>query len=313
MCLKAPHPPHHMLPDDPSPPPATTDSELIHWLNKSTYEWYILNSWPTFDIEMENVVMGLIAAVKATGNCIMVGSYAYTDRPVTMEHRMINAVQLGDPLLHMGVVLGNAVGFLATGGGNVDIVQIPTEFCPWEMRVLPVEDVELAVRIAVDTSRKCNRAGVKYNCHMLENLEHMLSRLLNIYYHEECDHGTEFDYDFDDPDTWRRGVHCSQLVLLTLKRYVLRGALKIKDEERKQEFMSVYSFTCTPGALSRLIERTWPGNIQHLTNDYSNMYDFYPGRKGFYTQDLPVYVQPPLQDTKAGGGGGVDDSTQQHT
>jgi hypothetical protein len=289
-----------MTPDS-APPPATPeqpDENLrIKWLNKSTHDWYSTLFWPILDLDMEHVVQGLIAAVKATGNCIMVGSYEYKDRPVTLEHRMISAVQLGDPMLHIGLVLGNVVGFMAIIGDHVEIVQIPTDFCPWEMRILPVEDVELAVRIAVDTLRKCCLNGVKYNCHTLENVEHMLSRLLNI--HEECDSGTEFDYDFDEPSTWRRGVHCSQLVLLTLKRFVLRGALKIGDEGRRREFMSVYSHTCTPGALSRLMERTWP--IQHLQIDFTYTESYLPKREGFYTKYLPTYVdaQPVPQDTKA--------------
>ncbi len=261
-------------------------------MDSNTYDAYVIEYSPKFNIDREHVVERLIEMVKANGNCIMAGSYLMSGKKVSMECRMIEAVQLGDPMMHMGVVLGSNVGHLCVGDGQVRIEQCPTSISStWDMRILPFVDVELGVRVIVDTARKCQRGGVGYNCHLLENIEHMLSRLLDPN-HGDSDSGTVGDYAIDAPETWRRGLHCSQLVLMVLKRCVLHGALEIQNERLRLKFMDTYSHTCTPAILSRIIEQTWGKEVKHVYMNFSWDQCFpHPPDSNKYTQDLPA-VKP---------------------
>jgi hypothetical protein len=69
------------------------------------------------------------------------------------------------------------------------------------------------------------------------------------------------DYNPDRPDTWIHGVHCSQLVLLFLKRCVLRNALYIPQQHR-EKFLQTYSYTCLPLDLRTLLWEIWGGTGQ---------------------------------------------------
>ena len=263
-------------------------TETIHWMDINTCDTYVMDFNPKFNINKQIVVERLIEMVKANGDCIMVGSYLMSGDKVSTECRMIEAVQLGDPMMHMGVVLGNNVGHLCVSGNQVKILQCPTSICEtWDMRVLPFVDVEVGVRVIVDTARKCQRGGVGYNCHALENIEHMLSRLLNPQ-HGESDSGTVGDYEIDAPETWKRGLHCSQLVLVVLKRCVLHGALVISDTGLRRKFMDTYSHTCTPAILSDIIARTWKDEIKHVYMNFAWDQCFPSVTDSKKTMDLPA-------------------------
>lgn len=263
-------------------------TETIHWMDSNAYDAYVIEFNPKFNINKQHVVERLIEMVKANGNCIMVGSYLMSGDNVSTECRMIEAVQLGDPMMHMGVVLGNNVGHLCVSDRQVKIQQCPTSMCEtWDMRVLPFVDVELGVRLIVDITRKCQRGGVAYNCHLLENIEHMLSRLLDPG-HGESDSGTAGDYEIDSPETWKRGLHCSQLVLMVLKRCVLHGALVISDANLRQRFMDTYSHTCTPAILSNIIARTWKEEVKHVYMNFAWDQCFPGAADSEKTTDLPA-------------------------
>ena len=219
-------------------------------------DYFIFSSDCSYDVRFKRISDHLRAKVKANGNCISVMSFRL--RPIIdeMEIRAISAVQLNDPIVHMNLCLGDNAAFLSAGDDSVRLYQLPSRFRQWEMCLLPFCDVDLGVRIMIDTAIQCQRCNVNYNSHALQNIEHMLCRLWTSD-HEECDCNTQGDYDFDEPDTWKHGVSCSQLVLLVLKRCVKHGAIRIADENPRNEFMSIYSYTCMPGALYRLIDRLW--------------------------------------------------------
>jgi len=266
-------------------------SNTIHWIDESARDAFVLESGnPELQIWNSSVVQKLIDLVKANGDCIMVGSYMIPEDEPTMEHRAVYAVQLGDPMLHIGVCLGHNVGFLGVWHDSVGILQFPPRLGEWDMRVIPFADVERGVKVIVDTAQKCKVAKVRYGVHYLENIEHMLSRLL-FPSHGELDKGSAQDYDFESPETWRT-LCCSQLTLLVLKRCVFYGALEIEDGELREAFMSAYSHTCTPAALSRLISRTWR-RIEHRYPDY-RWEDCMPR-----VDRTPVSLDPHWADTKA--------------
>ena len=258
-------------------------STTVHWIDESARDLYVHDYAPELQIWNPSAVQRLVDTVKANGDCIMVGSYPIPEDRLTMEYRAISAVQLGDRMAHTGVCLGQTVGYLAVTSDCVRIYQLPTKLCEWDMRVMPFADVELGVKVIVDTVQRCKIAKVRYGCHALENIEHMLCRLL-FCNHRELDAGSAKDYDFKAPERWRT-VHCSQLTLLVLKRCVWYGALEIHDKDSREQFMSTYSHTCTPGALSRLMDRTW--KLKHQYMDY-HWEDCAPR-----TDKIPVSLDPP--------------------
>lgn len=223
-------------------------------------DYFFFNGWSKYNVSIDHVARHLREKVRAHGNRILVGSYRLQGGRGGWKRRAVSVIQLDEPIVHMGLCLGDNAAFLAVGQ-DVSLYQLPAEFCTWNMIELPFADVDLGVRIMIDTVLQCWNCDVQYNCHLLENIEHMLCRLVSSE-HGEYDvvvsTSTRKDYDFDSPDTWTRGVHCSQLVLLVLKRCIKHGALRIEDQELRDEFMSIYSHTCCPGALNRLLDRMWP-------------------------------------------------------
>ena len=219
-------------------------------------DYFFFSSDCSYNVKFKHISDNLRAKVKANGDSISVASFRLQPINDEMEIRAISAVQLNDPIVHMNLCLGENVAFLSAGDDSVGLYQLPSRFRQWDSCRLPFCDVDLGVRIAIDTAIQCQRCNVNYNSHALQNIEHMLCRLW-MSDHGECDCNTQGDYDFDKPDTWKHGVSCSQLVLLVLKRCVTHGAIRIADGDLRNEFMSIYSYTCMPGALCRLIDRIW--------------------------------------------------------
>jgi hypothetical protein len=270
----------------PSPPL----SNAIPWSHRQDdNDYFFYDSWVKYNVSINHIALNLRKKVLAHGNRIMVGSYRLLGGKEGWKRQAVSMVQLDEPIIHMGICLGDNVAFLSVGD-SVSLYQMPPEFCTWEMRELPFADVDLAVRIVIDTVLQCWDCDVGYNCHLLENIEHMLCRLIwsehgeyDYYYSAKTTATTRGDYDFNSPDTWRRGVHCSQLVLLVLKRCVKHGALKIEDPGLEEEFLSVYSHTCCPGPMDRLIDRVWP-----QTKHFKVKYDWKRCFSDFELERTPV-------------------------
>lgn len=225
-------------------------------------DYFFIDELKMYNIAAERVANHLREKVKANGNRIFFASYKVNHVRDGWKLKAISAVQLNnEPVVHAGICLGDNVAFLAIGDG-VNLYQQPSSFCTWDMCELPFTDVDLGVRIVVLTVLECWEYEVQYNCHVLENIEHMLCRLMSKE-HKECDVDTSGDYDFDSPQTWTKGVQCSQLTLLVLKRCVKHGALEIADATLKEKFMGVYSHTCCPGFLHRLVDEVWPQSTHY--------------------------------------------------
>jgi hypothetical protein len=219
-------------------------------------DYYNIDLNSSYDVNFKKIADHLREKVKANGDCIYVASFRLKPINDDIEVIAVSKVQLDDSIVHMNLCLGDNVAFLTAGDYSVGLYQLPSRYRRWEMCRLPFNDVDLGVRIVIDTVIQCKQCDVNYNSHMLKNIEHMLCRLV-MSSHGECDCNLQGDYDFDKPDTWKHGVNCSQLVLLVLKRCVMHGAIGIDDKDLKNEFLSIYSYTCMPGALYRLIDRIW--------------------------------------------------------
>ena len=72
-------------------------------------------------------------------------------------------------------------------------------------------------------------------------------------YHVALHPRKEEDFDPERPDTWTPGVHCSQAVLLFLKRCVTHGVLRLDAPEA---LMATCSHTCLPAHLRALLLRS---------------------------------------------------------
>jgi hypothetical protein len=246
-------------------PHSKQPKNVIPWSHTLDDYFFRQSNVHEYNVSIESVATRLLEKVKNNGNRIFVGSYQITGNHESSELRYVSLAQRGDPVVHTGICLGDNVAFLTVSTSAIMLLQTPSSFRLWDMCELPIQNVDQAVRIIIDTVLRCWKSRVAYNCHFLENVEHWLCRLMKKN-HAECD-SMQDDYDFDSPDTWKRGVQCSQLVLLVLKRFIKHKVLLIEDQERCKEFMSVYSHTCCPGPLCRLINRTW--NPEHFSVEYN--------------------------------------------
>lgn len=221
-------------------------------------------AYVTFDVSKEDTVRHLLTAIQQRGSKIYIG-FAFYDRRKEwdLEEETIQLAQFGSDMYHSCVWFGEHVTSLAAGSElGVKMVQSPMNYGRWELVSLPFTDVALAFRIGVDIVNKCNEKNIRYNDNRWTILMHIMRRLLIPGYRTET--GIEYvkrDYDPDKPETWIHGVHCSQLVLLFLKRCVLRNALCIPPQYR-DEFLQTYSYTCLPVDLRVLLWKIWGGDGQ---------------------------------------------------
>lgn len=210
----------------------------------------------TFDVSKEATVQHLLAAIQQRGNRLYIGFEFYDDKRY-FEGDIIQLAQFGGNLVHACVWFGEHVTTLAAGRElGISMIQSPLNFGKWELVSLPFTNVPLALRIGVDIVLKCNKECIIYNDQRWTILRHMMKRLLIPGYQAEAN--VHSDYDPDKPDTWTHGVHCSQLVLLFLKRCILHNALYTPPQHR-EKILQTDSYTCLPVDLRKLIREVWGG------------------------------------------------------
>lgn len=120
---------------------------------------------------------------------------------------------------------------------------------------LPFNSVTKAFEIACNICRQTFLREIGYDIQLLAVSHHLLAQLLGM--KEEHAENNNDDYNPSDPASWTQGVFCSQVVLLFLKECVNQNAISIPDEHKRLRFMSVYSKTCLPRDLKRLLQETW--------------------------------------------------------
>ena len=224
-----------------------------------------------FDVEKEETVQHLLSAIHERGDKIYIGFTYYNPKLESFwEGDVIKLAQFGQKhnnICHASVWLGEHVATLAASSANgISITGSPLTYGQWELVSLPFTNIPLAFRIAVDISNECSKMGIHYESQTNSVLMHILARLL-IPGHKE-DSNVQGDYDPDSPKSWLQGVHCSQLVILFLKRCVLHGALYIHPKHRER-LLNTYSFTCLPASLRVLLAGIWGGSSEF--QDYWNV------------------------------------------
>ena len=253
------------------PEPAEAPTLKIKWLsNTADFLNYRISGVGTchaiLDVRHEETVQRLVAMVRANGDCIRFAQYRRVPGQDTVQTRFISLAQLGGDILHCNLCLGDGVSFLGEYPEfGVAFSQIPCGRHLWEVRTLPFErrHIEGAVRLMVDTVLRCHEGKTYYSTHPIYNVQHAVCRVMRRDHamfdlNSDSAGAAGADYDYDKPRTWNCGLHCSQLVLLVLKRCIGHGLLKIEDESGRAKFMDVNSHTCLPGALHILIQEAWP-------------------------------------------------------
>lgn len=244
------------------------------------YRWDMYKTYFTgrsgevrFDVTKEATVQHLISAINQRGSRLYIG-FTYYD-PKTerdFEEDVIQIAQFGKNICHSCVWFREHVTTLATSTEEgIVMTQSPLEYGKWELVSLPFCNVPLAFRIGVDIVLKCNKEDIHYEPQTWHVLCQMLTRLLVPGSRSE---GASYDWDYDPekPETWTRGIHCSQLTLLFLKRCVVHNALFIPNQHRRR-FIGINTFTCLPAMLRALLTEIWGGMERIEFRDYREIGD----------------------------------------
>jgi hypothetical protein len=213
-----------------------------------------------FNMHLQKTVDHLWSFIQARGSKIYIGfEFYYHDisESLSAEYAVISAIEFGESIVHTEVYFGDHVCRMITGDNGIQMMESPSPYHKiWELVCLPFNDPQKAFHIGVDITQK--GAPIHFHYHPMQMVEHFIGRLF-IPGHGDLDimMGKGPNYDETDPTTWVNGVHCSELVLLFLKRCVREEALQIPLEHRRR-FLSINTATCLPSCLRKLLHEIWP-------------------------------------------------------
>ena len=200
-------------------------------------------------------------------------NHNYNHPIIYTEYSVISAADFGNDIVHSELFFGEEVCSLGVGSWGMGMRPSPPEEKDiWEFVSVPFKDQRKAFEIALDIIKRTRSAPpstqhvVSFSSHVGEMLEHFLCRLF-FKGHGVNDFDCKGDYDPMKPEEWVRGMHCSQIVLLFLKRCILEDVIRILPKH-KVRFLSAYSFTCLPSGLLALIKETWPKEAPSEIRDY---------------------------------------------
>ena len=221
-----------------------------------------------FNVTKEATVQHLLSAIQQRGNRLYIGfTYYNPKQEKDFEEDVVQLAQFGKNICHSCVWFGEHVCTLAADSRTgLIMTQSPLNYGQWELVSLPFTNVPLAFRIGVDIVIKCNAEGIHYTPQTWQVLWHVMTRLFVP--GSGKDENPHTDYDADKPETWTKGVHCSQLTLLFLKRCIIHNALYIPSRHRG-DFLNIHSFTCLPARLRALMAGVWGGVGEF--RDYGNV------------------------------------------
>jgi hypothetical protein len=212
-----------------------------------------------FDVWENNTIEYLWKKIEERKSVINIGFvYLPADR---RRLDLVSAAEFGSLVRHAEVYFGEHVCRMSTSK-SLHLFESPSmEHKNWEMVSLPFNNTRRAFEIGMDIIKQGYTAEkktiVKFSFHFLESVEHFLSRLLSFNHHGENDFYVNGDYDPKNSGEWKHGIHCSQLVLLFLKRCVIENVIDIPSEHRDR-FLNLYSFTCLPSGLRLILNEVWP-------------------------------------------------------
>ena len=241
-----------------------TPVSMLPELPSSLY-FYILNEYTPpvikFDFFNDDGMNYLWKIIKDRGSVINI-CFSYISKNSHFDGKVVSVIEFDRPLYHTEIYFGEHVCRLVIADNGPHMFQSPAEthsLC--EMVSLPFNEPKKAFEIGLDIlkrsySIKSGEPIAKFDYHPTEMVEHFLSRLF-FRGHGENDFDIHGDYNPLIPEEWTRGVHCSQYVLLFLKRCVLEKVLYI-NPTYKEHFLNLYSFTCLPSGLRTMLKEIWP-------------------------------------------------------
>jgi hypothetical protein len=187
---------------------------------------------------------------------------AFYRRPpfYSWEQTALYLAQNCDTLAHSAIWFGEDIAemMISDAYGIAFKTLPPDPEVEWELFRLPFNGTEAVVRafeianyIVIQTSKQY----IGYGYRALRVIESTLFRLIGK---QECMLDcTEDDFDYRHPETWIGGVHCTQLVMLFLKRCVEERLISIPCNEKRQHFMNINSHVCMPCDLMDLLHDLW--------------------------------------------------------
>ena len=202
----------------------------------------------TFDVHLETSVGRILKAIMDRGGLVEV---AFVKKPLFADatSTCISLMQDLDTKYHGELWFGENVAYMMAGGKYIHFYSLPRNGDVWQVLRLPISNPEVAFRLAVDI---CIKVKQGYNAHYWRNIKcgfcKMVMRKRNLPRQND-------EYDPERPDTWQ-GVHCSQLVLLFIRRCIIHGVLPASPEHRELIF-SFDSHTFLPKHLYDLIHLVW--------------------------------------------------------
>ena len=217
------------------------------------FNLYILDTI-TSNARAYNVIQSLIESRSAS---VYIAFYR---RPpfYSWDQTALYLAQNCDTLAHSAIWFGEDIAeiMISSNYGIAFKTLPPDPDVEWELIALPFNGTEAVVKafeianyIVIQTSKQY----IGYGYRALRVIESALLRLIG-----KLDYTcAEDDFDYRHPETWIGGVHCTQLVLLFLKRCVEEGLLPIQCSKKRQHFMNLNSHVHMPCDLMKLLADLW--------------------------------------------------------
>ena len=196
---------------------------------------------------------------------------AFYRRPpfYSFDQTAVYLAQNGNTLAHSAVWFGDSIAemFVSDSFGIAFKTLPPQSDLTWEMIQLAFNGTEAVVKafeIANDIVTQSSKEYIGYGYRALRVIEASLLRLIGRH---DCDYD-EDDFDYQKPATWIGGVHCTQLVLLFLKRCVAEGLITIECDKKRECFMNLNSHVCLPCDLMELLQDIWGPDLPRVTKEF---------------------------------------------
>ena len=243
-------------PNQPGLPIFQLDTDAWDYIRyDKEFQLYILDTVSS-NARAYSVIQSLIETRSASINI------AFYRRPpfYSWEQTALYLAQNCDTLAHSAIWFGEDIAemMISDAYGIAFKTLPPDPDVEWELFRLPFNGTEAVVRafeianyIVIQTSKQY----IGYGYRALRVIESTLFRLIGK---QECMLDcTEDDFDYRHPETWIGGVHCTQLVVLFLKRCVEEGLISIHCHKKRQHFMNLNSHVCMPCDLMDLLIDLW--------------------------------------------------------
>ena len=197
---------------------------------------------------------------------------AFYRRPplYSWDHTALYLAQNGDTLAHGAIWFGEDIAeVISSCAFGIALKALPPEpDLTYQLIRLPFKGNEATVKAFEHANFIINETSRKYIGYGYKTLRVIEATLLRLIGKQGCmQDSTEKDFDYNFPASWIGGVHCTQLVLLFLKRCVADDLIEIECEETRNHFMNFNSHLCLPCDMMALLEEVWGPKLQRITKE----------------------------------------------